>query len=211
MKIGICDDNNNFRESLEQFINDTQGFEVIISTSNGDDMLALLDLEVPDAILMDIDMPTMTGIETTRNIKKKFPAIHILMLTVYEDEEKIFEAILAGASGYILKKSAPEKIIDAFKEVQEGGASMSPLIVRKVLNHFNSQQPIYQEYDLSGQEKKVLQCLVDGHSYKMIAANCNISMGTVRFHINNIYKKLHINSKSEAVAKAINESILSRK
>ena len=202
--IGLCDDNVMFRESLEQFINDTPGYEVIFSYSSADEIQERIKGNLPDIVLMDIDMPGISGIEGTRLLKKNYPDIHILMLTVYEDEEKIFDAVLAGASGYLLKKSPPEKIIAAFGEVLEGGASMSPLIVRKVMNHFNERKTVN---DLSKQEKKVLQYLVIGHSYKMIANDCKISMGTVRFHINNIYKKLHINSKSEAVAKALKEKL----
>ena len=209
-RIGLCDDNDVFRESLEQFINDTDGYKVVVSASSPEEMIAFTETKHPEIILMDIDIPGVNGIEATRQLKKLYPDIYILMLTVYEDEEKIFAAILAGASGYLLKKSSPDKIIEAFREVTEGGASMSPLIVRKVLNHFSAQQPAIKEYDLSNQEKKVLECLVRGCSYKLIAAECHISMGTVRFHINNIYKKLHINSKSEAVAKAINENLVKR-
>lgn len=205
--IALCDDNVLFRESLEQFINDTPGYDVIISASSAEELIAFAEVKQPQIILMDIDMPVVNGIQAAALLKKKYPAVHILMLTVYEDEEKIFEAVLAGASGYLLKKSPPEKIIESFTEVAEGGASMSPLIVRKVMDHFNSIHPAKSEYDLSAQEKKVLHCLVQGHSYKMIASDCNISMGTVRFHINNIYKKLHINSKSEAVAKALREKL----
>ena len=210
MKIGLCDDNLNFTESLQQYIDDTPGFEVTVSAISAEEIMQDVKLNPPDIILMDIDMPGISGIEATRKLKKENPALHILILTVYEDEEKIFDAIIAGASGYILKKSAPEKIIEALREVWEGGASLSPLIVRKVLSHFSSNQPISREYDLSNQEKKVLECLVRGCSYKMIADECRISMGTVRFHIKNIYRKLHINSKSEAVAKAINESLLKK-
>ena len=209
-RIGLCDDNDVFRESLEQFINDTEGYKVVISASSPDILIAFTETEYPQIILMDIDMPGFNGIKATREIKKTYPDIYILMLTVYEDEDKIFDAILAGASGYLLKKSSPDKIIEAFREVAEGGASMSPMIVRKVLNHFSAHQPAREEYDLSKQEKKVLECLVRGCSYKLIAAECHISMGTVRFHINNIYKKLHINSKSEAVAKAIHENLIPR-
>ena len=209
-RIGLCDDNDVFRESLEQFINDTEGYKVVISASSPDILIAFTETEYPQIILMDIDMPGFNGIKATREIKKTYPDIYILMLTVYEDEDKIFDAILAGASGYLLKKSSPDKIIEAFREVAEGGASMSPMIVRKVLNNFSAHQPAREEYDLSKQEKKVLECLVRGCSYKLIAAECHISMGTVRFHINNIYKKLHINSKSEAVAKAIHENLIPR-
>jgi DNA-binding NarL/FixJ family response regulator len=210
ISVGLCDDNDVFRDSLEQFINDTPGFRVDISASTPAQLMPFCEKAQPEIILMDIDIPGVNGIEATRKLKKLYPEIFILMLTVYEDEEKIFDAILAGASGYLLKKSSPDRIIEAFHEVKEGGASMSPLIVRKVLNHFSEKQPAIKEYDLSNQEKKVLECLVRGCSYKLIASECHISMGTVRFHINNIYKKLHINSKSEAVAKAINENLVKK-
>jgi len=158
---------------------------------------------------MDVDLPGMTGIQATSLIKSHFPEVQVLILTVYEDEEKIFNAILAGANGYLLKKTPPSRIIEAIKEIREGGASMSSSIVRKVLSYFqqNSQQRP-NEYTLSQRELTILKCLVNGDSYKMIADNCDISIGTVRSHINNIYKKLHINSKSEAVAKAIKERLV---
>lgn len=211
IKVALCEDNEAFRESLMQFIDDSPGFKVVCTCSSADNIIALIQKHKPDVILMDIDMPGINGIKATELVKSHFPEIHVLILTVYEDDQKIFDAILAGANGYLLKKTPPEKILESISEVLEGGASMSASIVKKVLSFFNQKQTLssYDEYMLSVREKDILQCLVNGDSYKMIADHCNISMGTVRSHINNIYKKLHINSKSEAVAKALKEKLVS--
>jgi DNA-binding NarL/FixJ family response regulator len=157
---------------------------------------------------MDIDLPGTSGIEATASIKSAFPQIGVLILTVYDDEQRIFDAILAGATGYLLKKSQPIRILEAIRDLKEGGASMSASIVKKVLQHFQHRPSSGNNYTLSERELTILQCLVDGDSYKMIADHCGITIGTVRSHINNIYKKLHINSKSEAVAKALKEGLL---
>ena len=210
IKIALCEDNEAFRESLRQFIDETPGFRVISSLSSADSILEICRCNKPDVILMDIDMPGIGGIQATMTIKNSFPDINILMLTVYEDDKKIFDAILAGAIGYLLKKTPPEKILESITEVQMGGASMSSSIVKKVIRFFNENNsfPKAEDYTLSIREMAILKCLVNGDSYKMIADNCSISIGTVRSHINNIYKKLHINSKSEAVAKALKERLL---
>ena len=208
-RIALCEDNENFRESLKQFIEDTPGFLVTASLASAQQVIEHISKDLPDLILMDIDMPGMSGIQATRLIKTHFPDVQVLILTVYEDEEKIFNAILSGASGYLLKKTPPSRIIEAIKEIREGGASMSSAIVKKVLSYFQQNtQRTHNEYTLSQREISILKCLVNGDSYKMIADNCDISIGTVRSHINNIYKKLHINSKSEAVAKAIKEKLV---
>jgi DNA-binding NarL/FixJ family response regulator len=209
-KIALCEDNESFRESLKQFIADSPGFKVVASLSSAHDLIDTIQENLPDLVLMDIDMPGITGIEATYLVKSHFPSIPVLILTVYEDEEKIFNAILAGASGYLLKKTPPSKILEAISEIREGGASMSSSIVKKVLSFFNKPAVANEsnEYTLSQRELDILKCLVNGDSYKMIADHCNISIGTVRSHINNIYKKLHINSKSEAVAKAIKEKLV---
>jgi len=209
-KIALCEDNENFRESLKQFIADTPDFSVIASLSSAQDIIAAITENTPDLILMDIDMPGMTGIDATRLVKSHFPNVQVIILTVYEDDDKIFKAILAGATGYLLKKTPPTRILESILEIREGGASMSASIVKRVLSFFNSHTTSVQsnEYTLSQRELGILKCLVNGDSYKMIADNCDISIGTVRSHINNIYKKLHINSKSEAVAKAIKERLV---
>jgi DNA-binding NarL/FixJ family response regulator len=209
IKVALCEDNEEFRESLMQFIDDSPGFSVVCSCSSADDIIELIQQYEPDVILMDIDMPGINGIKATELVKSHFPEINVLILTVYEDDQKIFDAILAGATGYLLKKTAPSRILESITEVQQGGASMSASIVKKVISFFNQKDVAgANDYTLSPRELTILQCLVNGDSYKMIADHCNISMGTVRSHINNIYKKLHINSKSEAVAKALKEKLV---
>jgi len=210
ISVALCEDNEYFRESLKQFIDDTPGFTVTGTYASAVNLIESISENLPEVMLMDIDMPGMTGIEATRLVKSHFPEVNVLILTVYEDDDKIFKAILAGASGYLLKKTPPAKILEAISEVQNGGASMSASIVKKVLSFFNQQPPsrVTNEYTLSQRELTILKCLVNGDSYKMIASHCDISIGTVRSHINNIYKKLHINSKSEAVAKALKEKLV---
>lgn len=210
IKVALCEDNDVFRESLVQFIDDTPGYEVVFSLSSAENILDNISAYEPDVILMDIDMPGINGISATALIKSNFPHINVLILTVYEDDDKIFDAILAGATGYLLKKTAPSRILEAIAEVEQGGASMSASIVKKVISYFSRQESKAgaNEYTLSQRELTILKCLVNGDSYKMIADHCAISIGTVRSHINNIYKKLHINSKSEAVAKAIKERLV---
>lgn len=210
IKVALCEDNDHFRESLHQFIADSPGYEVSFSLSSAENILDHLAVNPPQVILMDIDMPQLNGIKATSLVKSHFPEIDVLILTVYDDDEKIFDAILSGASGYLLKKTTPVRILEAIAEIEEGGASMNASIVKKVLTFFNRQQHAQpsNNYTLSPKEMQILQCLVNGDSYKMIADHCGISIGTVRSHINNIYKKLHINSKSEAVAKALKERLV---
>ena len=210
VQVALCEDNDAFRESLMQFINDSPGFSVVAAKSDARSLLEDMRHQLPDVVLMDIDMPGMSGIEATELIKSSFPEIDVLILTVYEDDQKIFDAILAGASGYLLKKTAPHRILEAISEIRDGGASMSASIVKKVISFFSQKNSavIPNEYMLSQRELDILKCLVNGDSYKMIADHCSISIGTVRSHISNIYKKLHINSKSEAVAKALKERLV---
>ncbi len=210
IKVALCEDNDYFRESLHQFIADSPGYEVMFSLSSAENILDRLAFEAPRVILMDIDMPALNGIKATSLVKSHFPSIDVLILTVYDDDDKIFDAILSGASGYLLKKTPPGRILEAISEIESGGASMNASIVKKVLTFFNrtSTAPPSNDYTLSQKEMAILQCLVNGDSYKMIADHCSISIGTVRSHISNIYKKLHINSKSEAVAKALKERLL---
>jgi DNA-binding NarL/FixJ family response regulator len=163
-----------------------------------------LSKDQPDIVLMDIDLPNITGIEGVRTIKSVFEKIQILMFTVFEDDEKIFAAIRAGASGYLLKKTPSAEIIEAVKELHDGGAPMSPSIARKVLQAFQSTPyESLNEYALTAREKEILFSLVDGLSYKKIGEKYFISLSTIRTHISNIYGKLHVHSKSQAVAKVL--------
>jgi len=209
IRVSVFDDNIAIRNSLYYLISGHPGFAIAGVYPDCNNVLEHLHKNATDVILMDIDMPGLNGIEATALIKSHFPAINVLMLTSYDDSEKIFDALQSGATGYLLKKTTPAKIIEAITEVSEGGAPMNASIARKVLEFFSMKKNITQnEYDLSLREKEVLSCLVKGDSYKMIASNCFISMGTVCTHICNIYKKLHVNSKSEAVAKAIREHLV---
>jgi DNA-binding NarL/FixJ family response regulator len=164
----------------------------------------------PDVVLMDIKMPGISGIQAVRTIKSAFPDLQILMQTVFEDNDKVFAAICAGASGYILKSNSSATLLEAITNVYLGGSPMSPPIARKVLQLFQHQfAHIPQDFqDLTPREKQVLACMVKGQSYKMIADECQISFNTVHTHIKKVYSKLHVNSASEAVAKAIQQRIV---
>jgi DNA-binding NarL/FixJ family response regulator len=158
----------------------------------------------PDTVLMDIGLPNISGIEGVRTVKLNFPEVQAMMFTVFEDDEKIFDAIRAGASGYLLKKTPPEEIIEAIRELAQGGAPMSASIARKVIQSFQEHAtPPIEDYQLTAREKEILYSLVDGLSYKKIADKYCVSISTIRTHICNIYQKLHVNSKSQAVAKIL--------
>ena len=206
----IFEDNLLLRESLYQLINGTAGLKCTGAFANCDDIVFNIKKTSPDVVLMDIRMPGKTGIEGVKMIHEQFPEIKIIMQTVVEDDDKIFASICNGASGYLLKNTTPARLLQSIVEVKEGGAPMTPAIAQKVLEKFRSQSPVSSKElnDLSIREKEILECLVEGMSYKMISANCKISIDTVRFHIRNIYQKLHVSSKSEAVAKALRKNTI---
>ncbi|HTG55637.1 MAG TPA: response regulator transcription factor [Niabella sp.] len=208
IKVLLYDDSDQFREAITLLLSSTEGFEVAGSFNNCETAAADIDLLKPDVILMDIDMPGVTGIDGVRMIREKNDTIKIIMLTVFDNNQNIYDAIRFGANGYVLKKSAPAAIINAIKDVFEGGAPMNSSIATQVLQMFAGMSPVTQNYGLSEKEKAVLKSLVDGNSYKMVAASLNISIDTVRTHIRNIYEKLQVNSKSAAVAKALKDRIL---
>ncbi|MBK9732796.1 MAG: response regulator transcription factor [Chitinophagaceae bacterium] len=209
IKVVIFEDNMLLRESLFQLINGTSGFTCAGAFPNCNDIIYNIRKSEPNVVLMDIQMPGKNGIEGVKIIKENFSAIKVIMHTVVEDEEKVFASICNGASGYLLKNTTPIRMLESIKEVYEAGAPMTPSIAQKVLEKFRKQSPAINEFEnLSTREKEILECLVVGMSYKMIAANCKISIDTVRHHIRNIYEKLHVNSKSEAVSKAIRGKIV---
>ncbi|MGB3073929.1 MAG: response regulator transcription factor [Chitinophagales bacterium] len=209
IKVVIFEDNLLLRESLFQLINGTSGFTCAGAFPNCNDIIYNIRKTEPNVVLMDIQMPGKNGIEGVKIIKENFSAIKVIMHTVVEDEEKVFASICNGASGYLLKNTTPIRMLESIKEVYEAGAPMTPSIAQKVLEKFRKQSPAINEFEnLSTREKEILECLVVGMSYKMIAANCKISIDTVRHHIRNIYEKLHVNSKSEAVSKAIRGKIV---
>ena len=210
IKVSIYEDNIALMESLTYLIRGTEGFELCTAAPSAVHILDHCKEKCPDIILMDIDMPELTGIEATRLVKNDFPEINIMIFTVFEDRDKIFDALCAGATGYLLKKTPSAQIIGAIEELHHGGSPISSGIARKVLEYFSKPPPSAKKesYQLSTRETEVLKRLVMGDSYKMVADACFISIGTVYSHINNLYKKLHVNSKSEAVIKAIHEKLV---
>ena len=210
IKVTVFEDNNSLRQGLYQLINGSDGFKCVGAFEDCLDLLKNIEDTNPDVVLMDIAMPGINGIEAVGMLKEKYPDLKILMQTIFEDNEKIFNSILAGASGYILKNTSPSRFLDFIKETYEGGAPMSPAVATKVLKMIAEKAPSAKmnNFNLSEREKEILSCLVKGMSYKLIADACFISIDTVRGHIRNIYEKLHVHSKGEAVAKAIKGNIV---
>ncbi len=210
IKVAIFEDNSNMREGLYQLINGSQGFTCTGAFPNCDDLVRRIEKSNPDVIVMDIEMPGISGIEGVKLVKENFPEMKILMETIFEDDKKIFDSICAGAEGYILKNTPPVEILSAIKEIYEGGSPMTPTIANRVLKMVKTQRTTDSKnlFNLTDREKEILSCLVEGMSYKLIADECTISIDTVNVHIKNIYKKLQVHSKSEAVAKAIKGRIV---
>lgn len=210
IKVVIFEDNSSLRKSLFQLIDGSDGFKCVGAFEDCLDLLKNIEDSKPDVVLMDIEMPSINGIEAVRILKEKYPDLKILMQTIFEDNEKIFNSILAGASGYILKNTSPSRFLDFIKETYEGGAPMSPSVATKVMKMVVDQSPNTKvnTFNLTEREKEILSCLVKGMSYKLIADACFISIDTVRGHIRNIYEKLHVHSKGEAVATAIKSKIV---
>lgn len=197
---------------MSSLIEDAPGFQLAGAFTDCSDLDEKIKSSQPDVVMMDIEMPKVDGIEGMKLIKKNYPKLNVLMQTSFEDDNKVFSAICAGASGYILKNTLPARILECIVEVYQGGSPMSPSIARKVLGFLQTPAPPavkeVPNYNLSNREKEVLSCLVKGMSYKMIADTCHISYETVRSHMKNIYEKLHVASMTEAVAKAINQGLV---
>ena len=209
IKLLLYEDNPQLREGLTMLIDGSEGFSVLAAYKNCNNVAAEVEAWKPDVILMDIDMPGTNGIEGLKLIREKNDDVKVLMLTVFDDNRNVFEALKNGANGYVLKKTPPAKLLEFITEAASGGAPMTASIATQVLKMFSQvNAPKSEDYNLSDREKEVLQLLVDGYSYKMIASQMFIAIDTVRSHIKKIYEKLHVNSKSEAVARAFKDRIL---
>lgn len=203
----IFEDNEQLRESLLTLLNNSEGYKVVGDFGQVTDAVNIIRRYRPDVVIMDIDLPEKSGIEGVRMIKETKPETFVIMYTMFEDDEKLFNSLCAGANGYILKKTSPYKLFEAINEVMEGGAPMSPTIARRVLQTFQNRSAS-QLYHLSPRETEILHLLIKGYSVKLIAAELKIAFDTARSHLRNIYQKLHVNCGKEAIAKVLSERII---
>ncbi|GAB4403775.1 MAG: response regulator transcription factor [Bacteroidia bacterium] len=210
IRVAIFDDQRNILDALSMLIGGTPGFEVAGTYSDASHLAQRLVSCRPDVVLMDIEMPGTDGIAATRSVRAQFPAVQIIMLTVFEDESRIFEALCAGANGYLVKSTPPARLLEAIREAAQGGAPMSPHIARKALDLFRHFAPSAPgpDYQLTPREKEVLGLLVEGLPYKLIADRLGVGYETVRSHMKHIYEKLHVASTTEAVSKALRERLI---
>ncbi len=210
IRVVLFEDNKSLRQTISMVLSNTEGINFTGAFADANDAMARIRSHRPDVILMDIQMPGISGIDAMRNIKSQLPEVKVLIQTVFEDDNRIFAAICAGANGYVLKNPDPNILINAIFDVQNGGSILSPIIATKVLQMFQSQFVSRPNnfVNLTEKEKEVLGYMVKGQSYKMIADSCGVSFNTIHWHVKNIYEKLHVNSAPEAVAKAIENRLV---
>jgi DNA-binding NarL/FixJ family response regulator len=209
IEVAIVEDRREIRESLALLIGGTEGFKCIGSYRSMEEALDKLKHHQPHLLLSDIGLPGMSGIEGVAILRERYPDLLILMLTVYDDDERIFDAMCAGASGYLLKKTPPARLLDSLREVASGGAPMSPEVARRVVALFREIRPPERaDYELTPHETRLLKLLVQGHNYKTAATELGVTVHTVSFHLRSIYEKLQVHSKSEAVDKALQNRLV---
>lgn len=202
IKVAIVEDNKTLREGFETLLNRTPGFECVCTADTVADALKRIPKAHPDVVLMDIQLPDSTGVECTAKIKEMMPGVHIVIVTVYEDSERIFSALRAGACGYLLKRAQPERVIAAIQEAHEGGVPMTPEIARKVIGQFRGQATEQQQMEsLSDREREVLEHVMHGLGNKAIADRMGVTVAAVKWHLQHIYEKLHVHSRTEAALK----------
>jgi DNA-binding NarL/FixJ family response regulator len=207
IRIAIVEDQVRYRDLLRLILTQSDNIELLFEKEHCRNIMEDVVKQLPDVLIMDIDLPGRSGIDGVRELKEVFPDLKILMLTVFEDDEKIFGAIKAGANGYLLKKDPPQKILDAIRELYEGKASMNGMIAKKVLEYFQ-QKPtvsVEEQYHVTKREKEILSLLMEGWSYKEIATKCFISPETMNSHIKNIYQKLNVHSRAQLAARFRNQ------
>ena len=209
VKVAIVEDHRELRECLAFMIGSTEGYRCTGNYRSMEEALPRIAGDVPDVVLSDIGLPGMSGIEGVRILKERYPRLLILMLSVYDDDDRIFDALCAGASGYLLKKTPPGRLLDCLKEAVAGGAPMSPEVARRVITLFRDiRPPVKVDYDLTPHETRLLKLLVEGHNYKTAAATLGVTTATISFHLQRIYEKLQVHSKSEAVSKALRNRLV---
>jgi DNA-binding NarL/FixJ family response regulator len=209
LNIAIFDDNERIRSSMQMLLDEVDNFTVSGIFSDATNIIAKLRLSKPDIILMDIDMPGISGIDAIKEVRQALPECIIIMQTIHDSEEKIFESIKAGAHGYLTKDAKPAFLIQAIEEAVVGGSPLTPGIARKVISHFKEQPLVDNDFNLSEREKEILQLLANGRSYKMIASDLDIAYETVHSHIKRIYQKLHVSSLAEALGLAFRRKLIS--
>jgi len=209
LRVMIVEDQHAIRLGLSALIGGTEGFRCTGDFVSMEQALPEIDKAPPDVVLVDIGLPGMSGIEGIRRLKEKHPDLAMLVLSVYDDDERIFEALCAGASGYLLKKTPPVRLLESLRECVAGGAPMSPEVARRVIGLFrDSRPPETVDYHLTPHETRLLKMLVDGHNYKTAADELGVSVNTVSFHMKKVYEKLQVHSKSEAVARALRDKLV---
>ncbi len=207
-KVLIFEDNARLRQSLELLLNDEINFSVVAAYPHCDEGDEQVLAHGADLVVMDIDMPGIGGIDGVKRIKMAAPHTKVVMHTMFDDDNRIFDSICAGADGYLLKNTSPLQLVQSLQEAMAGGAPMSPFVAQKVFQFFRNQQATTEEFNLTTREKEILEFLVKGNSYKMIADKCHVTVDTVKKHLQNIYHKLHVNCGTEAVAKALQHKIV---
>jgi DNA-binding NarL/FixJ family response regulator len=209
VKTAIVEDQRGIREGLSLLINSTEGYVCTGSYRSMEEALEKIKRELPEVMLCDIELPGMNGIEGIRLLKELYPQIKLLMLTVYDDDERIFDALCAGACGYLLKRTSPARLMECLKEAVTGGAPMSPEVATRVVGLFREMRPHEQaDYDLTPHETRLLKLIVEGYNYTTAAEELGVSFNTIKFHMRHIYEKLQVHSKSEAVAKAMRDRLV---
>jgi DNA-binding NarL/FixJ family response regulator len=209
IKVAIIEDEREIRECLVVLINGTPGYSCTGNYRSMEEALDQIGRQLPDVVLSDIGLPGMNGIDGIRRLKERHPDLLVLMLTVYDDDERIFDAMCAGACGYLLKKTPPARLLESLTEVVAGGAPMSPEVARRVIALFREVRPPERaDYQLTPHETRLLKLFVEGHNYKTAAAELHVSINTVNFHVRSIYDKLQVHSRSEAVAKALRNRLV---
>ena len=210
IRVAIIEDKREIREGLALLICATQGFLSAGAWPSMEDAIPGLSADIPDVVLVDLELPRMSGIEGIRILKERHPQLLLLVLTVYDDDDRIFKAICAGACGYLLKRTPPVRLLEALTEAFEGGSPMSPAVARRVLELFRHRRRLQpREHNLTPHQVRLLKLFVDGHNYKSAAAELGVTVNTIGFHVQQIYSKLQVHSKSEAVAKALRDGIVS--